>query len=122
MAHKIAILINKSIYFNYGDDYTKILESITEWETVSDEEYDMLMKASYRKDFVVLEQPANTSAFVRKTISDFIEEERQEKAKEEAAKKKREEAAARKKLLKEARSRAEKVLLLATLKKELGEE
>jgi RsiW-degrading membrane proteinase PrsW (M82 family) len=71
MAHKIAILTSRDVYYNYGDNSQRIVESITGWEEVSDTDYKILCGASSRLGFVILEQPIYAAKFIAKTIADY---------------------------------------------------
>lgn len=113
----------------YECDDGEICKGITDWAEVTDEQFELLVKASaksfgyYSKlpRFRVLERPLpnNLNSFILKTIEDYTElikaeseKARKEKEKREAAKLKREEAA---RLKKEA-SKAQKI---EALEKEL---
>lgn len=122
MAHKIAIIKQRDIFYNYGDDREAIINSITSWEEVSDEEFDLLEKAAYRFEFVVIEQPIDTKTFIAKTISDYVAMVKEEQAKEEKAKKARAEAALKRKHAKELKDKESKLALFNQLKSELGVE
>jgi hypothetical protein len=54
---KIAIIKLRDIFYNYGDDSQKVIDSITEWEEVSEEDYALLKDAAGQMNFTVLEQP-----------------------------------------------------------------
>lgn len=122
MAHKIAIIKQRDIFYNYGDDRETIINSITSWEEVSDEEFKLLEKAAYRFEFVVIEQPIDTKTFIAKTISDYVAMVKEEQAKEEKAKKARAEAALKRKHAKELKDKESKLALFNQLKSELGVE
>jgi len=122
MAHKIAIIITKNCYYNYGDDYETILQSITNWEEVTDEEFDDLVQASYRMGFQIMEQPAEPKKFIAKTISDYKTLVKEEKRKEAEEKKKRADAALVRKHKKELKDRESKLALIKKLQAELGPE
>jgi len=123
MTRKIAIIITKDYYPGYGDDGQEtLLQSITEWEEISDEDFNILSDAQWTMNFRILEQPTEPPKFIAKTISDWkklVKEqaEKEKKLKEEAAKK-----ALEKKLKKELKAKETKKQLLERLKKELGEE
>lgn len=67
---KIAIIITSNVYYDYDDD-RKIVDSITEWEEVSEEDYQLLYKYSYTKGFKILEQPVSQPDFIATTIAEF---------------------------------------------------
>ena len=123
MTKKIAIVLVKE-YFPSYDDYNEVqlIQSITDWEEVSDNDYEILRQAQNQFSYRIVEQPLDTPKFIAKTIADWKriakeEATRQKKLKEEAAKK-----ALEKKLKKEQRAKETKRQLLARLKEELGEE
>ena len=124
MAHKIAILKVDDQY-DYNDyDYSHkiILESITEWQTVSHEDYLMLRQAEARFSIKVIEQVTELETFIPKTVADYTEILRKEKEKEAAEKKKRADAALAKKLKKDMKDKESKLELFNKLKAELGEQ
>ena len=123
MTKKIAIVLVKE-YFPSYDDYNEVqlIQSITDWEEVSDNDYEILRQAQNQFSYRIVEQPLDTPKFIAKTTADWKriakeEATRQKKLKEEAAKK-----ALEKKLKKEQRAKETKRQLLARLKEELGEE
>lgn len=78
--------------FHY-DDYTKIVDSITDWTEVTDEEYKLLVKFSSKYNWFVIERLDKKPGFVLSTVKAALEEARLEEehqriAKEEADKKK----------------------------------
>lgn len=124
MTHKIAIIKGRNIncYDDYGDSYKKIVDSITDWEEVTDEEFKTLTFAANRLDYTLLEQPIGVKAFVTKTIADYKAVAAAEEKKAAAEKAKREQAALDKKWKKELKTKEDKVKLLRKLQEELGEE
>ena len=123
MTHKIAIIKTKE-FENYSDydNYSiqKIVESITDWEEVSTEDFNILVSASGRLGFKVLEQPVDTKKFIAKTVAEyraFVEEERK---RQEEEKRIREEAALQRKFKKELKDKTSKEKMLAKLVSELG--
>lgn len=121
MSHKIAIIKTREVFYNYGDDRESIINSVTTWEEISDEDFVLLNKASHRFDFVVIEQPVDTKVFIANTIADYTAMARAEEAKAEKEKKARAEAALRRKHAKELKDKDTKRALLQQLKAELGE-
>jgi len=121
MTHKIAIITTKDFYYNYGDDRETIIRSITEWEEVSTEDFELLDKASYKLGFYLIEQPLNTKEFVAKTIADYKALVKKEATKEAEEKLKREEKARERKFKKELKDKESKIALLKKLQEELGE-
>jgi hypothetical protein len=119
MTRKIAII--KTTDFYDGDSYKTIINSITDWQEISDEEFDLLNKANYRSNgFTILEQPINTKEFIAKTIADYLKVAREQEVIWAEEKKKREEATARRKLKKEAKTKGEREKLFKELQKEFG--
>lgn len=116
MAHKIAIIRTRT-FENYSDydsySIQRIVESITDWEEVSDEDYKMLISAAGRLGFQVLEQPIDTKKFIGKTIADY-------KAFVQEEKRQREEAALQRKFKKELKDQRSKEKMLQKLVAELG--
>jgi len=116
MAHKIAIIKTRT-FENYSDydsySIQRIVESITDWEEVSDEDYKMLISAAGRLGFQVLEQPIDTKKFIGKTIADY-------KAFVQEEKRQREEAALQRKFKKELKDQQSKEKMLQKLVAELG--
>lgn len=90
---EIAIITVKELW--HYDDYSRVVESITEWTEVSDEDYKLLVKFSSNYDWNVIERLDKKPSFVLNTVKAAIEEvrlaeEREKKVKEEADKKKQE--------------------------------
>jgi hypothetical protein len=121
MAHKVAILLVTDIY-DYDDDYRHIVNSITEWEEISHEDFLVLQAASYRKGFKIIEQPVDVKDFIAKTVSEEIARAKAEAAKLEEEKAKRAEAAKLKKYKKDLKDKESKIALLKKLQAELGSE
>lgn len=117
--HKIAVLFSTEHYNRY-DDYREVIEAITEWTVVSDEELALLTQYSYEKGFHILEIPLNQAEFVRNTVTTLLEEAKAKKEAEEKrkAKQKAEREANRAKQAE--RDRANKLKQLEKLQKELG--
>ncbi len=123
--HKIAIIKTRefSDYRDY-DDYSthKIIDSITDWDEVSSEDLEVLRQMSSSLGFIVLERPANTSAFIAKTVADYKEMVRAEEKRVAAEKKAKENAALERKMKKELKDKASKETMLKRLVAELGPE
>jgi hypothetical protein len=71
MPHKIAILTTEDFYYGEYENITTIIESITDWAEVTDDEFKSLLLASRRIGFTVLEQPTDLKKFVAKTVADY---------------------------------------------------
>lgn len=121
MTHKVAILITSDVY-DYDDDYRHIVNSITEWEEISHEDFQVLQSASYRKGFKIIEQPVDIKDFVAKTVSEEIARAKAEVIRLEEEKAKRAEASKLKKYKKDLKDKESKLALLKKLQAELGDE
>lgn len=123
MPHKIAIIKTREYALGYGDEYDgygKIVDSITDWEEVTDAEYKSLQLASYKFGFSIIEQPTDTEEFIAKTLADYKKLAADEERKQAEEKKKREDAALQRKYKKELKDKASKEKMLAKLADELG--
>ena len=121
MTHKVAILITSDVY-DYDDDYRHIVNSITKWEEISHEDFQVLQSASYRKGFKIIEQTVDIKDFVAKTVSEEIARAKAEVIRLEEEKAKRAEASKLKKYKKDLKDKESKLALLKKLQAELGEE
>lgn len=123
MAHKIAIIKSRT-FENYSDydsySIQRIVESITDWEEVSDEEYQMLTSAANRSGYQVLEQPVDAKKFIAKTIAEYKAFVQAENARMAEEKRIRAEEALQRKFKKELKDKASKEKMLAKLSEELG--
>ena len=123
MSRKIAIITSRDVWYNYGDDHVRIIDSITDWEEISDENYNLLQKARSRLGhFEILEMPTEQENFIAKTIAQYLTLAEEDAKKAEAEKKKREEAALARKHKKDLKDKESKLKLLKKLQEELGEE
>lgn len=123
MTYKIAILKTFDYCPGYGDDGMEtIIQSITDWVEVSDDDYKTLRAASSKLGFKIIEQPTDLPKFVAKTVADYKAWALAEEAREAADKKKREEAALERKFKKELKDKASKEAMLKKLANELGVE
>lgn len=124
MTHKIAILKTRDIYTgdDYGESYERIVQSITSWEDVTDDEFNTLQFAAPRVGFIMLEQPTNTRSFIDLTIAEYKVIAKAEEEKAAADKKRREETAFERKFKKELKDKASKLKMFNKLKEELGDE
>ena len=125
MTHKIAIITTRDSTRGYGDDYDdygKIIDSITDWAEVSDEDYKTLTYASSRLNFKIIEQPTDTGAFIAKSIADYTAIAKAEAIRAEEEKKKRDDAALARKFKKELKDKDSKLKMLKKLQEELGPE
>ena len=125
MTHKIAIITTRDYTRGYGDDYDdygKIIESITDWEEVSDEDYKTLQYAAPRLNFAIIEQPTDTKKFIAKSIADYTAISKAEAIREAEEKQKRADAALARKFKKELKDKDSKIKMLKKLQEELGPE
>ena len=123
MAHKIAIITSRYVYNGYdGEDYQKIIESITDWDEVTDEEFKTLQFAAPRLGFSILERPIDAPKFIAKTIADYKAICKAEAEREAAEREKSEKAALERKFKKELKDKASKEKMLAKLAADLGVE
>jgi hypothetical protein len=120
MTHKIAIITTAELYYNYGDDRNVVVDSITDWTEVSDEEFKMLSVAQNSLGFTLLEQPTDVPKFVAKTVADYLQMVENQKKKDAEEKLRREEAALQRKIKKEAKDQKTKLAMLKKLSDELG--
>lgn len=88
------IAIIKGKWIDPYDDYSvKIIESITNWSEVSEEDYNLLNRWARNHDYIILERMDVKPDFIPKTIAACKEEariyaEKQRMQREEAARKK----------------------------------
>lgn len=125
MTHKIAIITTRDSTRGYGDDYDdygKIIDSITDWEDVSDEDYKTLTYASSRLNFKIIEQPTDTKKFIAKSIADYTAIAKAEAIREAEERQKRADAALARKFKKELKDKDSKIKMLKKLQEELGPE
>jgi hypothetical protein len=123
MTRKIAIITTRDYTRGYGDDYDdygKIIESITDWEEVSDEDYKTLQYAAPRLNFAIIEQPTDTKKFIAKSIADYTAIAKAEAIREAEERQKRADAALARKFKKELKDKDSKIKMLKKLQEELG--
>ena len=120
MVHKIAIIVSGYSY-NHNDDYSRVVESITDWTEVSDSDFKLLKESSGRRGFDIIEQPVDTPGFIRTTVAEEIELARQEAEKKEKEKKARDAKVQAKKHVQALKDQASKLALFEKLKAELGQ-
>lgn len=124
MPHKIAIITSRDFYsddqdYNYDSTHTKIVESITDWKEITDDEFLALKSNSSRLGFTVIEQPINIDAFVKKTVDDYLAFTKAETKRLAEEKVAREAAALARKFKKELKDRDSKLKMFQKLKIEL---
>lgn len=121
MTRKIAIIKTFEYCPGYGDDgYETIVQSITDWAEVSDEDFKTLHAASTVLGFKLIEQPTDLPKFVLKTVADYKAWALAEEARQAEEKKKREKTALERKFKKELKDKASKEAMLRKLAEDLG--
>lgn len=113
--HKIILIRGPQVESDYGD--LKFIESVTQWDEVTDEELGILHNCQYRGNYMIVERnpkPTAPSQAHLRSPQDYIAEWRAQQAE---AKKKRE----ANKVRDEAKLLESKKRKLEKLKKELGE-
>lgn len=108
------------LYDMYGyDNFNKIVNSITDWSVVSDEDFALLRKAVARKyELTLIERKDRDEKFIPTLIADYIKLEKAEQEQEEKEKAERERRREANALKKKAKTEAnEKKLLVALLEK-----
>lgn len=116
----IAIITGREIQYGY-DDTGAIINSITEWTEVTDEELRVLRLASNKKNFTVLVR-VDTPEFIRKTVADYIADAKAEKQKQEEAKAKKEAALLARRYKAQLKDQEAKRKLYQELQQEFGKE
>lgn len=99
---KIALIKGAERYDNYGDSSELIAQHITEWTTITEEEYNLLIQYQYSvlRGYTIIEQPLNQKEIVEMAVKSAInlakKMEKEAKDRKEAEAKRRAEAAAKK--------------------------
>lgn len=101
----IAIVNFKDCYFNYGDDYEQVAQSISEWSEVTEEEFELLTTFSGKYTWKVIERLDKKPKFIPTTVKAAINEAR---AHQELVAKQKAEAEA-KKLARELKRKAKTI-------------
>lgn len=122
---KVAIIKGREVasYDRYDDyaSYYNIVEHITDWEEVTDEEVKILRQVAPFKNFTLIEFVENPKQFIAKTVKEYLADVKAEQERQAAEKKKKEEAALQRKIKKEAKTKESKLALLKKLQEELGD-
>lgn len=112
-------------YNDYEDYYSPveiiIADSMTDWEEVSEEDFQILRGASHNGAFTILEKPTNLPQFIKTTVAAHKKKIADEQERIEKEKKQRADEALAKKIKKSAKTIEAKKALLEKLKEELGE-
>ena len=126
--HLVAIVKIVDHYYNYGDDYDTVAHSISEWEEVDEEAFQLLKNAStyqtnYRDDnrFIVLERLSVDSPVVVNTVSAYVKYLAKAKDDKEKAEKDRKAKAEERRLKKLAKDEKARLELYTKLQAEFGD-
>lgn len=126
--HFVAIVKVVDHYYNYGDDYDTVAQSISEWEEVDEEAFKLLKSASaYRTNygddnrFIVLERLKTDSPTVINTVSAYVKHLKEQKDAKEKAEAERKAKADERRLKKLAKDEKARLALFEQLQKEFGE-
>jgi hypothetical protein len=117
---KVAIIVTSERYHDY-DNYDRIINSITDWSEVTEDEYKTLVQASHVSGFRVLERPSDERAFIENTVASYLEAAQEAKKRSEREKAEREAATLQRRLKKEAKTKEQRLKLLQELKQEFPE-
>lgn len=125
--HFVAIVKLVDHYYNYGDDYDTIAQTISEWEEVDEETFKLLKNAStYRANyaddnrFIVLERLKTDSPAVINTVSAYVKHIAKQKAAQEKAEAERKAKADERRLKKLAKDEKARLELFEKLQAEFG--
>jgi hypothetical protein len=119
MTHKIAIITTGYTSFDrYGDDYQRVVESITAWDEVTNEEFKALKAMEGKLGYTVIERPENFQLFVKKTVADYLAFVKTEEKRLTDRKAAREKAALDRKLKQQLKDEKSKKELYEKLKEE----
>ena len=104
-------------YDGYGTELM-VAASITDWTSVTDDEFKLLLQAATKKRFNLIEKPKDQSSIIRKTVMDELAEIEKEKKKKEEETRLKEEAAAQRRAKKLAKDMVARKALYQELRKE----
>lgn len=111
---KVAI-ITFSDCRNYYEDYSRIVNDITDWVEITEEEYKLLCRQIDSSRYVVVCQPKDQYKFIKLTVAKAIEIAKQREEEEKERKKEAEEKKRQRELKKKAKTEAEEKALLEAL-------
>lgn len=124
--HFVAIIKPIDHYYDY-DSYDTVIQSISNWEEVDDETFQLLRDAStyvterdLGRPFIVIERLTTKSPVVINTVSEYVEYLAQAKAKKEAEAAERKAKASAKALQKLAKDEEARRKLYEQLQKEFN--
>lgn len=123
---KIAIILCEDRYVDY-DSSEVFVKSITEWTEVDDTTYKLLKQHqnSYtliQEPYYVVTRPTDESAFIQKTVQDFIKAAEEEEARKEVAREKARQKARQKKKNQEQREAEKRRQQYEALRKEFEQQ
>ncbi len=110
---QVRIVLVHDCYTDYDENKSVLGDGISDWETISDEDYKLLRDNMWRlnRDLitdngrpVLIEKDSQSVRTRINSITEWIKQERERQEKEEAARRAKTEERARKKLLKNAES------------------
>ena len=119
MNRQIAI-ISHTLNTDYSD-YTKVIESITNWSEVTEEEFQLLKKYQYKNSHIQVLERLDVGGMIPNTVEEYLQKaktEEEKRIKAEAEKTRKAEAARLKKL---ANKEAQEKDLLKKLMEKHGE-
>lgn len=123
--HFVAIVKVVDHYYNYGDDYDTVAQSISEWEEVDEEAFKLLKSASAYQNqgdrFIVLERLKTDSPSVINSVSAYVKHLAKAKADMEKAEKERKAKAEERRLKKLAKDEKARLELYEKLQAEFGD-
>jgi hypothetical protein len=117
---KIAIIFSDEQWDDREESYRKIIEHITEWTLVTQEEFQLLHDYQWQKGYKLIEFPMNHEVFVRETVASLLLEVKQKQEEAERKKAQRKAAIEANRVKNEAAAREKKLEQLAKLQRELG--
>jgi hypothetical protein len=123
MTRKIAIVMSNSLneFVDIDSNNYRIISSISNWEEVTDEEYQLLAQGQLTLNYRIFEQPLDTKKFIIETVSQCKEMCLKEKERKLAESKKRIEDEVARKKKKDETAKANKLKLFKKLQAELGD-
>jgi hypothetical protein len=118
--HKIAIIFTDERWDDRDESYRKIIERITDWSIVTQEEFQLLHDYQWKKGFNLIEIPINQDAFIKETVASILVEIQKKQEEAERKKAERKKAIEANRVKTEALAREKKLEQLAKLQRELG--
>jgi hypothetical protein len=113
------IILVRGTEIEYNDEYKLLIDTVGQWDKVSDEELNILQAIKWKYGFFIIERNAPIKMYGKKeelrTVQDYLKLYYEEQKKREEADKKRAAISEEKKLERKRKQ-------LARLKQELGDE